>query len=181
MSSALKILPHYTYEDFCQWEGRWELIEGIPYAMSPAPRPNHQRICANLLSELRVEIKKSGCKKCKVYNFIDVKYSDDTIFEPDGLVVCADIKKSFLDFPPKLVFEILSPSTALKDIHTKFSFYEKFGISYYLIVDADKEIVQIFQLINNQYKEINFNAAMPINFNFDDDCSITLIIKNIWQ
>ncbi len=25
-------------------EGRWELIEGIPYAMSPAPIPPHQFI-----------------------------------------------------------------------------------------------------------------------------------------
>jgi Uma2 family endonuclease len=181
MSSVLKILPHYTYEDFCQWEGRWELIEGIPYAMSPAPRPKHQLVCANLLSEFRVALKNKNCKECRVYNFIDVKYSDDTIFEPDGLVVCGNIKKAFLDFPPKLVFEVLSPSTALKDIHTKFSFYEKFGILYYLIVDADKETVQIFQLINNQYQEITFDAAMPFNFTFDDGCTIAVTLKNIWE
>lgn len=35
--SAVRILPHYTYSDYCNWEGRWELIEWIPYAMSPAP------------------------------------------------------------------------------------------------------------------------------------------------
>ncbi len=34
VSSAIKILPHYTYEDYCHWKGRWELIDGIPYAMS---------------------------------------------------------------------------------------------------------------------------------------------------
>ncbi|TCK06622.1 hypothetical protein [Phorcysia thermohydrogeniphila] len=28
-------LPHYTYEDYKHWEGKWELIEGIPYAMCP--------------------------------------------------------------------------------------------------------------------------------------------------
>jgi hypothetical protein len=37
MSSATKILPHYTYEEYWLWEGRWELIVGIPYAMIPAP------------------------------------------------------------------------------------------------------------------------------------------------
>ena len=42
MSSVIKILPYYTYEDYCHWEGRWELIDGIPYAMSPAPNPIHQ-------------------------------------------------------------------------------------------------------------------------------------------
>lgn len=30
MSSDIKILPHYTYEEYRLWEGRWELIEGIP-------------------------------------------------------------------------------------------------------------------------------------------------------
>ncbi len=40
--SAVKLLPYYTYEDYCRWEGRWELIDGIPFAMSPAPTPRHQ-------------------------------------------------------------------------------------------------------------------------------------------
>jgi len=39
MNVAHKYLPNYTYEDYCQWEGQWELIEGIPYAMSPLPIP----------------------------------------------------------------------------------------------------------------------------------------------
>jgi Uma2 family endonuclease len=131
MSSKVKMLPHYTYADYCQWEGRSELIEGIPYAMSPAPKSKHLWICANLLSEFRVALQNIKCNDYKVYGFVDVKYSDDTIFEPDGLIVCGEIKQHFLDFPPKLVFEILSPSTALKDRHTKFSFYEKFVIPYY--------------------------------------------------
>ena len=35
MQKAHEYLPHYTYEDYCMWEGNWELIDGIPYAMSP--------------------------------------------------------------------------------------------------------------------------------------------------
>ncbi|MEO1923214.1 MAG: Uma2 family endonuclease, partial [Nautiliaceae bacterium] len=27
----------YTVKDYEQWEGDWELIEGRPYAMAPAP------------------------------------------------------------------------------------------------------------------------------------------------
>jgi len=37
-------LPHYTYDDYSQWEGRWELIDGIAYAMTPAPWFSHQRV-----------------------------------------------------------------------------------------------------------------------------------------
>lgn len=45
-SARLKHLPHYTYEDYKQWEGRWELIYGIPFAMAPA-----RVININLLSQ----------------------------------------------------------------------------------------------------------------------------------
>jgi hypothetical protein len=24
-------LPHYTHANYMQWEGSWELIDGIPY------------------------------------------------------------------------------------------------------------------------------------------------------
>ena len=38
MGIADKIIPHYTYDDWINWEGKWELIEGHPIAMSP---PHH--------------------------------------------------------------------------------------------------------------------------------------------
>ena len=39
---AEKYLPHYTYKDYKNWEGRWELIEGIPFAMYQAYPVNNQ-------------------------------------------------------------------------------------------------------------------------------------------
>ena len=48
MEAKVLNLPHYTYDDYCQWEGRWELIGGIPFAMSPLPVPVHQRIGGRL-------------------------------------------------------------------------------------------------------------------------------------
>ncbi len=49
MALSHKILPNYTYDDYSHWEGKWEIIEGIPYAMSPSPSPLHQRITAHLI------------------------------------------------------------------------------------------------------------------------------------
>lgn len=54
---AYKILPHYIYEDYCRWEGQWELIDGIPYAMSPASNIRHQDISGNLYAF------QAGCRK----------------------------------------------------------------------------------------------------------------------
>jgi hypothetical protein len=104
MSSAAKILPHYTYHEWEQWEGQWELIEGIPYAVSPLPVPKHQKIAMALGSEFT---------------------------------------KKYLDFPPALVLEILSPATPLKDRHNKYSIYESQGIPYYLIISPDTEEVEV--------------------------------------
>lgn len=30
---AYKLLPHYTYNDWTHWEGKWELIDGISYTV----------------------------------------------------------------------------------------------------------------------------------------------------
>jgi Uma2 family endonuclease len=112
MSSAISILPHYTYDDYCKWEGRWEVINGIPYAMSPAPVPKHQWIASNIKYELKDALKRIGCRNCKVYDFIDILINDDTIVQPDAVVVCKEITKPYLDFAASLVVEVLSPSTA---------------------------------------------------------------------
>ena len=95
MSAAVKILPYYTYDDYCIWEGKWELIYGIPYAMSPAPTTKHQRITAALLSEFHFALKK--CKHCRVYDPVDYKVAEDTVIQPDVLVICGKPKLNFLD------------------------------------------------------------------------------------
>lgn len=110
MSNAAQILPHYTYDEWVRWEGKWELIRGIPYAMSPAPLPKHQRIAGNLFTEFRLPLKVRN--KCTAYQPIDYRVTDDTILQPDMLVVCGEITKQYLDFPPALVVEVLSPATA---------------------------------------------------------------------
>ena len=35
------IYPHYTYDDYKNWQGDWELIRGVPYAMAPSPLKTH--------------------------------------------------------------------------------------------------------------------------------------------
>ena len=182
MSSAIKILPHYTYEDYSKWEGRWELLEGIPYSMCPAPAPRHQWVSSNIKAELRAAIKKSGCKNCKVYDFIDIKVAEDTILQPDALVVSQEINKPFLDFPASLIVEVLSPSTAMKDRNNKLYIYQAQKIPYYLIVDADKNEVEIYHLDENgKYQLQKYSPAEIYTFTFDAGCTAEVVLKNIWE
>lgn len=46
----------YTYRDYLHWsdEERWELINGIPYNMSPAPSRMHQKNSGELFKQIAV-------------------------------------------------------------------------------------------------------------------------------
>lgn len=180
MSSANKVLPHYTYQDYCRWEGQWELIEGIPFAMSPSPRPEHQAVAGNLHGEIRAALKRSGCQ-CKVYQPLDYKIAEDTILTPDLLIVCEPITKLYLDFVPNLVVEILSPSTLLKDRNTKYAYYEKEGVPFYLIVDVDKHIVEMYKLDHGgKYDRVEIDQSTPYTISLGD-CSFDITFDDIWS
>ena len=182
MSTAVKILPHYTYDEYCLWEGRWEIIQGIPFAMSPAPNPRHQWISSNIKYELKDAIKKSGCKDCKVYDFIDLKFSEDTVVQPDAVVVCGEITKPFLDFPASIVVEILSPSTAMKDRNNKFTIYQTEKIPYFIIIDVDKNDIEVYHLKEDgKYQLESIASEVPYTFYLDENCSAEVLLKNIWE
>ena len=179
MSIAGKYRPQFSYEDYLIWEGRWELIDGMPYAMSPSPAPRHQDINANLFFAFKVSLKEK-CNKCKAYIPIDWKISDNTVVQPDVLVVCRKIEKKYLDFTPSLVAEILSPSTAYKDRHEKFELYEQEGVKYYLIIDPQFKKVEVFELISGKYQ---LSAIPPdsFSFNLEEGCHFSVDFDGIWE
>lgn len=179
MSSAYKLLPQYTYEDYIQWEGRWELIDGVPYAMAPMPVPQHQWVASVLAAKFIDALKKGHCS-CKVYQPLDYKLSEDTVFNPDLLIVCKPITKKFLDFAPDLVVEILSEGTAMKDRHIKYPKYEAEGIPYYLIVDAEAKTTEVYQLMNNQYQRQVFDQNKPFEFSLNDH-RFDVLLDQIWE
>ncbi len=154
MGAIRQYLPHYTSKDYERWEGRWELIKGVAISMSPMPSPRHQRISAALTEMLLSAIRASGCKKCTVYQPIDYFIDEDTIINPDLLIVCKPIKGQYLTFPPELVVEILSPSTAVKDRNTKYDLYQNEEIPYYIIIDPDTDSAEIYHLTDGVYKQV---------------------------
>ena len=175
---ASPFLPKYTYDDYVHWEGKWEVIYGIPYAMSPAAIPKHQYLATNIASEFRLSLK--DCRKCKAYQPVDYKVADDTIVQPDVLIVCREIKKKFLDFAPALVVEILSAATALKDRHTKFDIYQQQKIPYYLIVSPEQETVEVYEIEHDEYILRKTDHAFEYVFSLED-CISTIDFNNIWQ
>ena len=150
--------------------------------MSPAPNPRHQWVSSNIKYELKDAIKKSGCKNCKVYDFIDIKVSEDTVVQPDAVVVCAEITKPFLNFPAALVVEILSPSTAMKDRNNKFTIYQSQKIPYFIIIDVDKNEIEVYHIKEDgKYQLEKISTDLPYTFYLDADCSADVVLSNIWE
>ena len=173
-----KYLPTYTYADYVRWEGRWELIHGIPYAMSPAPALKHQRVNMKLAGLFDSVLE--DCKKCEVYLPIDWKIDEKTVVQPDISVVCGEPNnENYLDFAPELVVEILSPSNAIKDLNLKYEIYEAQAVRYYVIIDPKKETVTIHAYLEGKFEEVKVFRGEIYTFELGD-CEAEIDFAKIW-
>ncbi|MDD2308950.1 MAG: Uma2 family endonuclease [Desulfuromonadaceae bacterium] len=153
----LKEQERFTYADYLSWsdDERWELINGVPYSMSPAPSRLHQEISGNIHGILHQYLKG---KECKLYAApFDVRLpgsSDapddeiDTVVQPDIVVICDPDKLDDKGCKgvPDLVIEILSPRTAEHDLKDKFYLYQRVGVLEYWIVNQTDKTLMIFKL-----------------------------------
>jgi len=143
-------LPHYTYDDYAQWQGRWEIIEGVPYAMSPAPRRLHQMVSGKIHHHLSEKLQQQSIYVPLLP--IDWVIETDTVLQPDNIVVRDHDWDSKLTETPQIAFEVLSVATSKKDRELKSEVYAKAGLPYYVIVDADRKEADIFELENGIFQ-----------------------------
>ncbi len=144
-------LPNYTYEDYKQWKGEWELIEGIPYAMAPSPFGKHQRIIMEFGRQIANQLE--NCKQnCFVYPELDWIVNENTVLRPDLLVTCKYIEE-YLRETPEVVIEVVSKSTVIKDEKVKFEIYEKEGVKYYILVYPEIKKIRGFNLKRKKYEK----------------------------
>ena len=149
---ALAYVEYYTYEDYRQWDGDWELIGGVAYAMSPSPMKRHQALNAKIAAEFVEDM--SECVECDVLIEQDYKIDEFTVLRPDVAVVCNDPKEEYIAKAPEIVVEVISLSTAKRDETVKFELYEKEGVKYYLLVYPEDLRAKIFKNSESGFKKI---------------------------
>ncbi len=169
-SSAVNYMPRYTVDDYEQWEGDWELWNGVAVCMSPAPSPLHQYVASALAGEIREQLRKNSRCDCLVVPEVDWRIDRNTVVRPDVLVICNGLPDKYLNYPPAFIAEILSPSTAHKDRTAKKNLYEQHGVKWYLIVDADAKTIDVFELQNGVYAEHSVLEG-KVTLSFDEECS----------
>jgi Uma2 family endonuclease len=167
-------IEYYTYDDYKQWEGEWELIRGFPLAMAPSPVISHQYVMSMLVYELNKSL--IDCEKCIVVAEEDYIVEDDTVLRPDVSVVCGE-ENDFITKAPEIVVEVVSKSTAKRDEKVKFEIYEKELVKYYILAYPDRLIAKIFKNENGKFikmgdyskesVELKDNLTCAVEINFD--------------
>lgn len=126
---------------------KWELIGGEPI-LHATPSRTHHRILSNLLFELG-RIERSNLRSWEAVPGIGVRVSDTSLPEPDVFVrprgnpkgdpfarECDD---------PFVIFEILSPSTADRDMRWKRIAYTGLpSLTHYVVVAQDAVDLVVF-------------------------------------
>jgi len=171
-------IEYYSYEDYLNWEGDWELIYGHPLAMAPAPVINHQILMASILTQFYVKLE--DCEKCLSIAEEDWKISDDTVVKPDVVVVCGNKNDKHISKTPEIVVEIISPSTAKRDEKVKFEIYEKEKVKYYILVYPNDKKAKIYKLNGNKFeKEGDFFDEV---YEFENiPCEVSLDFKRAFK
>lgn len=179
MGLADKYLPRYTVEDYKIWEGDWELIEGVPYAMAPSPFGKHQKVAFEIGRQIINQLQPCD-KSCKAYPELDWIVSEDTVLKPDLIIICKDIEE-YLKETPEVVIEVVSKSTAQKDEYLKFEIYQREKVPYYILVYPDIEKVRGFRLIDGKYDKFFDSDNAVLEIQLKNGCKASINVKELFD
>ncbi|MDR0232753.1 MAG: Uma2 family endonuclease [Dysgonamonadaceae bacterium] len=175
-------LQRYSYADYLSWtdDVMRELLNGIVYTFA-APFRNHAKVISTLMIKADAFItRRKG--KCEIYTAsFDVRLplngstEDNKIYnvvQPDICVVCdpSKLDKRGCIGAPDLIVEVISPSTAKKDLNEKHNLYEAAGVYEYWVVYPKDKAVTVFLLQEDRqfdtgttYQIIDKKVRVPVH------------------
>src|SRR6266513_489335 len=147
---ALERTPTMSVEQYFELEEnspdtRYEYLDGYVYMMSGGSA-NYDAISGNIYAILRSLLRGS---QCRVYNSdMKVRVSEQQYFHPDVTVSCDpyDRGTAAVIRSPRLVVEVLSPSTEARDRGRKLQCYLSCPtVEEYLLVDSRECKMELYR------------------------------------
>ena len=141
-ATARKI--EFTDEDYIRLEDKSEIkhefINGQLYAMAGGS-PTHARLGFNAIAAIGARLRGKRCHGASSDQRIKIENSRDKVY-PDALIVCPpalyDENDPHALLNPKVVIEILSPSTEKRDRTGKFELYKQISsLTDYILIEQD--------------------------------------------
>jgi Uma2 family endonuclease len=137
-----------------------ELIFGDIYMMAGASA-EHQDVVGDIFFQLKSATQEETHCTPRIAPY-DIKIDIDgnrSVVQPDVMLFCQD------DALPCAIFEVLSPSTAYKDMTVKKELYERAGVREYFLVNIEHKVVEKFRLDGQAYvydKTYGADEQMPV-------------------
>lgn len=130
-----------------------EYFNGQAYAMAGAGDA-HVKATLNAAVLLKNHLKGSGCSTYVADMKVRIG-NDEAFFYPDVMVCCDPSdqfsEQNYIKNHPKLIIEVLSPSTEDIDRGRKFTLYRSLqSLQEYLLIDPRKYAVELFRRQSNQ-------------------------------
>ena len=172
MSSAPRFVPRYSVDDYRLSPGDWELIDGVPFAMSPSPFGPHQQTSLRLAGHLLQQIDRQNCG-ATVLQELDWVIDRHTVVRPDVILLCGPTPPRHMKSTPALIAEILSPSTAEHDRRFKRDIYEEQGVEHYLLLDPQAKQIQWLQR-SQEGSYVERGPEREMQFSICDSCTVTI-------
>lgn len=140
---------YMTVEEYLAFEERapvrHEFVRGRIFSMSGATVA-HNIICGNLFSSLHNHMRGSGCHVFQADMKLRLEAAN-CFYYPDILVTCEPLKgRSILITTPRLIVEVLSPSTKHVDRREKLVAYQELAsLNQYVIVHHSRARIEVHQ------------------------------------
>jgi len=160
----------YTYADYLSWEGpeRYQLLYGEAFMMA-APSMAHQAILMEMSLQFGNWLRGKPCRvfaaPLDVRLFPEDDNSDDTVVQPDLLVVCdrGKFSKGAVKGAPDLAVEIVSPSAPVTVDILKMGAYLKAGVREYWLIEPEQRLVQVHVYENGHFISSGYkgDAVIP--------------------
>ena len=138
-------IEQYLQLDRSSIETRYEYIDGYVSILAGGTL-DHATIGANIISILRRSLRGTPCRVFT--SDARVRLSRTRFVYPDASVSCDEQDRGQSDNvqSPRLVVEVLSPSTEVYDRGRKFGFYRECPtIQEYLLTDAQRPMLEVYR------------------------------------
>ena len=149
MSHPRALSDLMTFDEFVGFtasrpdEERWELVDGEPI-LNASPSYLHQNIVGNIIETLRNERRRQGAP-WTIIPGIGIRLSDLRAPVPDALVRPGRVMDGHFCDDMIVAFEVLSPSTANRDLRWKRKAYAGLAsVEHYVVVAQDAVEVVAF-------------------------------------
>ena len=149
MTLQTRKLTYGEYLKGPEIKARYDIVDG-QMIMAPTPTLAHQRLLGQLFKLLHTFVTEHGLGET-LFAPPDVIIQREPLRtrQPDLLFVSNDragIMQDYIQGPPNLVAEILSPSNTRRDVEDKLSDYGTLGVEECWLVSPEARTVEVLRL-----------------------------------